>query len=222
MKINCALLIAGLSFVPQIAEAKTDCNQLARDFVLKNFQSSWSEYSKLLFLPMLTQMTVEEGQKELNHTGEVSVGPLKIGPGSWNEAQKNSLRTELQKYVRIETLTQNAASVTSSSGDPKAVDAVVACIQANIVENGGLSATLKDKGTDTAVFEVIWGSAPREDAKTVTISDVTVRSRTWTDNRRECEKGSGASRQAKSERSNKKRSEERPSRYTESCEGGLC
>jgi hypothetical protein len=174
MKINCALLIAGLSFVPQIAEAQTDCNQLARDLVQKNFQSSWSEYSKLLFLSMLTQMTVEEGQKELSHTGEVSFGPLKIGPGSWNEAQKNSLRTELEKYLRIETLTESAASVISSSGDPKAEQAIVACIQANSIANGGLFATLKDKGTDTAVFEVMWGSAPREDAKTVTISDVTV------------------------------------------------
>jgi hypothetical protein len=174
MKINCALLIAGLSFVSQIAEAQTDCNQLARDLVQKNFQSSWSEYSKLLFLSMLTQMTVEEGQKELSHTGEVSFGLLKIGPGSWSDAQKNSLRTELRKYFRIETLTQSAASVISSSGDPNAEQGIIACIQANSVANGGLFATLKDKGTDTAVFEVMWGSAPREDAKTVTISDVTV------------------------------------------------
>lgn len=119
-------------------------------------------------------MTVQEGQEALSHTGEVSVGPIKIGPGSWNEQKKNELRMELQKYLRIETLTQSAASVVSSSGDPNAEQAIQACIQANSVAKGGLFATLKDKGTDTAVFEVIWASAPGGAAKTATIEDVTV------------------------------------------------
>ncbi|WLB62589.1 hypothetical protein QIH96_39885 [Bradyrhizobium japonicum] len=174
MKIASALLIAGLALVPQAVQADTDCNQLARDIVRKDFRSSWSEYSKLLFLSMLSQMTVQEGQEALNLTGEVSVGPIKIGPGSWNEQKKNELRMELQKYVRIESLTQSAASVVSSSGDSNAEQAIEACIQANSVAKGGLFATLKDKGKDTAVFEVIWASAPGAGTKTATIEDVTI------------------------------------------------
>ena len=154
--------------------ALTDCNQLARDLVQRNYASMRSDYSKLLFLSMLTQMSVQQGQETLNHTGNVSVGPIKIGPGTWNDDKKNELRTELTKIVDIASLTQSSASVVSSSGDPNAEQAVEACIRANAVANGGLFATLSDRGTDIAVLEVMWASAPREATRKVTISDVTV------------------------------------------------
>ena len=222
MKIASALLIAGLSLVPQIVQAQTDCNQLARDIVKKDFQSSWSEYSKLLFLSMLSQMSVQEGQEALNHTGEVSVGPIKIGPGSWNDEKKNELRTELQKYVRIETLTESAASVVSSSGDPNAEQAIQACIQANSVAKGGLFATLKDKGTDSAVFEVLWASAPGGAAKTATIGDVTVDPDHGHIAGGSAKKGAILHDRLSQNVQIKKKSDERPSRYNESKAGRFC
>src|SRR5690349_5060140 len=69
------LLAASLLVSPQMAQAQVDCNQLARDLVKKDFQSSWSEYSKLLFLSMLSQMSVQEGQDTINRSGDIAVGP---------------------------------------------------------------------------------------------------------------------------------------------------
>jgi hypothetical protein len=68
MKNASVLLVVGLSFFPQIAEAQnTDCNALARDLVVKNFQSSWSDYSKLLYLSSLTTMDLKTSSEALGH-----------------------------------------------------------------------------------------------------------------------------------------------------------
>jgi hypothetical protein len=174
MKLAAILLVSVFTIVPQFVRADTDCNQLARDIVKKDFQSNWSEYSKLLFLSMLSQMSLQEGQEALNHSGEVAVGPIKIGPGTWNDDKKNELRRELQKFVSIDTLTQNAGSIVTSSGIPDAEQAIEACIRENSVAKGGLFATLKDKGKDTAVFEVLWASAPGSTSRTTTIENLTV------------------------------------------------
>ena len=174
MRLSVALFAVGFSLLAQGVRAETDCNQIARDTVKRDLTSNWSDYSKLLFLSMLSQMSVQQGQDSLNHTGEVGVGPIKIGPGSWDEKKKNDLSNQLQKLMVLDSLNQSAASVVSSSGDSKAEQAIEACIQSNSVEKGGLFAKLKDKGTDIAVFEVMWASAPGGAIRTAKIGDITV------------------------------------------------
>lgn len=156
MKKAFALIVAILSFLPQIAEAQgTDCNALARDLVTKTFQSNWSDYSKLLFLSSLTQMDLKSSSEALAHSGRVSVGPINIGPGTWNKEKQDQLRSELRKIVNIEQLRQSAASVTISSGDPAAARVVESCTM-----SGGLFVALNDLGKETAVMELMWTSFP--------------------------------------------------------------
>jgi hypothetical protein len=157
MKRASIMFAFGLSFLPQIAYAQsTDCNALARDLVVKNFQSSWSDYSKLLFLSSLTTMDLKTSSEALGHSGQVSVGPISIGPGTWNKEKQDQLRSDLQKIVNIEQLRQSAASVSISSGDPDTIKAVQDCL----TNNGGLFLALSDLGKDHAVVELRWTSYP--------------------------------------------------------------
>jgi hypothetical protein len=151
------LLVATLSILPQIAEAQnTDCNVLARDLVVKNYQSGYSNYDKLVFLYSLTQMDLKTSQEALNHSGKVNVGPISIGPGTWGKEKQDQLRSELQKFINIEQLKQSTASLTISSGDPNVSKDVENCI----LGNGGLYVALKDRGKDNAVAELLWTSYP--------------------------------------------------------------
>jgi len=165
-----AAILAGSSFLPQIAKAQTDCNQLARDLVQRNLQSSWSDYSKLLFLSMLTQMDEQSAKDALGHTGSVSVGPISIGPGTWSKETQNQLRSALQKIVDIEQIQQSAASISVSSGDPNVTSAVNSCI----LSNGGLYVDLTDLGKGAAVLGLRWTSYPGSRGSKATIETVTV------------------------------------------------
>jgi hypothetical protein len=157
MKWASLLFVASFSCLPQIAEAQTtDCNALARDLVVKNFQSSWSDYSKLLFLSSLTTMDIKTSSEALAHSGQVSVGPIAIGPGTWSKEKQDQLRSDLQKIVNVEQLKQSAASVSISSGDPDTAKVVENCFSTN----GGLFIGLTDLGKETAVMELRWTSYP--------------------------------------------------------------
>lgn len=162
MRIASGLIVIGLSVAPQTVQAQfqTDCNQLAREFVVKRYQAGWSSYSQYLFFSLLTQVDVEKGKEALKHSGEVAFGPLKIGPGTWDRDKQNELRKELTKVVSIENLNQSAAAVTISSGDSEAARSVDACITVNGVAHGGLFGTLKDYGKDTAAFDIMWAAPP--------------------------------------------------------------
>lgn len=165
-----ALLVVSLSLLPRLAEAQnTDCNALARDLVTRNFQSSWSDYSKLLFLTSLTQMDLNSSTEALQHSGKVRVGPISIGPGTWNRDRQDQLRRELQQFVNIEQLRQSAASVSMTSGDPSMARAVENCLLAN----GGLYLALNDLGKTIAVAEVMWTSFPGQPT-TAVMDSVTV------------------------------------------------
>jgi hypothetical protein len=151
------LLVAGLSMLPQIVKAQnTDCNVLARDLVVRNYQSSFSDYSKLIFLYSLTQMDLKTSQDALNHSGKVGVGPISIGPGTWSKEKQDQLRSDLQKFINIEQIKESAASLTISSGDPGVSKDVETCILAN----GGLYVALKNRGKNNAVVELMWTSYP--------------------------------------------------------------
>ncbi|MCK1463915.1 hypothetical protein IVB34_37595 [Bradyrhizobium sp. 2] len=158
--------------VPQMAEAQNaDCNQLARDLVAKNYSAGSSDYYKLLFLSSLTQMSEESGKEALSHSGKVSVGPISIGPGTWNKDSQKELRNKLEKIVNIEQVRQSAASISMSSGDPRVVDAVRVCL----TSAGGLYLLLNDRGKDTAVLQMVWTAYPmNKDAKPPQIEDVTI------------------------------------------------
>ena len=164
------ILIAFLSVLPNLAEAQIDCNQLARDLVVKNYNAASSDYYKLLFLSSLTQMSEDNAKEALAHSGKVSVGPISIGPGTWNKDSQRELRSKLEKIVNIEQIRQNAASVSASSGDPNAVKAVETCI----FTNGGLYLALNDRGKETAVLEMMWVSPPQGKVKTAAMESVTI------------------------------------------------
>jgi hypothetical protein len=74
--VSAAMMMSTVCFslFPGQAQAQTDCNQLARDLVTKNFSSASSDYYKLLFLSSLTQMSEESAKEALDHSGKVSVG----------------------------------------------------------------------------------------------------------------------------------------------------
>jgi len=165
-----AFLAVCLSLYPALAQAQTDCNQLARDMVTKNFSSASSDYYKLLFLSSLTQMSEENAKEALGHSGKVSVGPISIGPGTWNKDTQKELRTKLEKILNIEQVKQSAASISVSSGDPDAAKAVETCI----LSNGGLFLTLNDRGKDTAVLQMMWTPYPNGRVVKPEIESVTV------------------------------------------------
>ena len=170
MKRIWVFLSAGLFLAPQIAMAQnTDCNQLARDFVVKNYTSSWSDYSKLLFLFSLTQMDLKTSKEALDHSGQVGVGPISIGPGTWNSEKQNQLRSDLQKIVNVEQLRESAASVSLYSGDPGAAQVVQDCLG----KTGGLFVGLHDLGPNNAVIEMQWTPFPAA-GNSATIDNVTV------------------------------------------------
>jgi hypothetical protein len=151
-------IVVGASMLvfPGIAQAQgADCNELARDLVVKNYQSSYSDYSKLLFLSTLTQMDVKSSGEALSHSGEVAIGPLKVGPGTWSKQKQDQLRSELRKVLNIEELKQSAAAVSLSSGDQSTAKVVIDCLNA-----GGLFVALNDLGTDNAVAALKWASYP--------------------------------------------------------------
>ena len=106
----------------------------------------------------------------LAHSGKVSVGPISIGPGTWNKDTQKELRSKLEKIVNIEQLKQSAASISVSSGDPNAAKAVEACL----LSNGGLFLTLNDRGKDTAVLQMMWTQYPNGKVVQPEIEDVTV------------------------------------------------
>jgi hypothetical protein len=169
MKLAYAFAAIGISLMPAVACAQNvNCNVLARDLVVKNFDSSWSDYSKLLFLSSLTQMDVKTSGEALTHSGQVSVGPIKIGPGDWSKQKQDELRTSLQKIVNIEQLRESAASVSIYSGDPNTAKVVSDCLR-----SGGFYVTLNDLGTDYAVAELMWTNYPGGKIEAV-IADVTV------------------------------------------------
>jgi hypothetical protein len=156
MKIFYLFAVASISLLPGIAQAQNaDCNALARDLVVKNFQSNRSDYSKLLFLSTLTQMDFNSSKEALEHSGQVSVGPFKIGPGNWTKEKQSQLSSELQKYLSIEQLTQSAASVSIYSGDQNTTKVVSDCLQ-----GGGFFVTLNDLTKDTAVVDLWWVNYP--------------------------------------------------------------
>ena len=139
MKRTAALLLVSFSLFPCMAEAQpTDCNALARDLVLKTYQSNWSEYNKLLFLSSLTKTDIKTSKEALDHSGKVGVGPISIGPGTWNKDKQDELRSELQKILSIDQLNQSAASLTISSGDENASKTISDCIH----HNGGFYVAL--------------------------------------------------------------------------------
>jgi hypothetical protein len=115
-------------------------------------------------------MSEESAKEALDHSGKVSVGPISIGPGTWNKDTQRELRSKLEKIVNIEQIKQSAASISVSSGDPNAAKAVEACI----LSNGGLFLTLNDRDKDTAVLQMMW--TPYINGKVVQpeIEDVTV------------------------------------------------
>ena len=169
MKPASVIIFASFSLFPQIAEAQiTDCNQLARDLVVRNFQSSWSDYSKLFFLSSLTKMDLQTSKDALEHSGKVSVGPISIGPGTWSKDKQDQLRSDLQKIVNIDQLIQSAASVSVSSGDPQTAKVVTDCFK-----SGGLFVALKPLGNENAVVELQWTSFPTAKI-TAVIDNVTV------------------------------------------------
>jgi hypothetical protein len=151
------LLGAGLSMLSNVASAQnTDCNILARDLVVKNYQSGFSDYAKLVYLYSLTQMDLKTSGEALNHSGKVGVGPISIGPGTWSSEKQDQLRSDLQKYVNIEQIKQSAASLTISSGDAGVSKDVENCM----LGNGGLYVSLQDRGKNNAVAELMWTSYP--------------------------------------------------------------
>jgi hypothetical protein len=170
MKKTLVWWVAVLSFFPQTSWGQADCNAIARDLVIRNFQSNWSDYSKLLFLSTLTTMDVKSAGERLEHVGNVSVGPIKIGPSSWSKTKQDWLRSELQKIINVEQLNETAASLSASSGDPGVGSVVRDCFR-----RGGFHITLKDRDKDAAVAELVWQDYPGAGSKKpATILDVTV------------------------------------------------
>ena len=148
--------LATCCLLPEPAQAQgADCAQIARDLVVKNFQSSFSDYSKLLFLSSLTEMDLKTSGEALAHSGQVKVGPISIGPGTWSKERQDQLRSELQKIVNIEQLKESAASISMSSGDPETANVVKVCL-----ESGGLRVRLDDLGKDNAVLTLTWTTFP--------------------------------------------------------------
>jgi hypothetical protein len=163
-------VIAGLSFLLGPAEAQnTDCNQLARDLVTKSYSAGSSDYYMLLFLSSLTQMSEESAKDALAHSGQVAVGPIKIGPGTWNKDTQKDLKSKLEKIINIEQIKQSAASISMSSGLPDAAKPIESCI----ASNGGFYVSLNDRGKETAILEMMWTSYPGTKLKPV-IESVTI------------------------------------------------
>ncbi|UPK02835.1 hypothetical protein [Bradyrhizobium sp. 170] len=164
-----AILIPMLLY-PALADAQTDCNQLAKDTIRKSFSSQTSDYRKLLFLSTLTQISTKEAGEALAHSGKVKVGPIEIGPGTWNKDKQEKLREELQKYLNVELVLQNAESVEITSGDSNSSKSISDCI----ASNGGFYVSLNDSGKDTAVAQLVYFSYPGG-KKSIEVRDVTVR-----------------------------------------------
>ncbi|MFH6785710.1 MULTISPECIES: hypothetical protein [Methylobacterium] len=145
-----------------------DCNALARDLVVKNFNSSSSDYSKLLFLSSLTQMDEKSASEAISRSGKVKVGPISIGPGTWNNDKKEKLRSELEKFINVDQIRQSAASLIVSSGDASSASVVESCLR-----SGGFFVKLQDFGKNNATAEITWTNYPTSNIAAV-ISDITV------------------------------------------------
>ncbi|MDF0584956.1 hypothetical protein [Bradyrhizobium yuanmingense] len=165
------IVLAGICLFASPAFAQTtDCNELARDNIVAKTEWQRTDYGKLLFLSRLTQMDVNSGAEALKHSGQVAVGPIKIGPGTWSKERQQTLRSELDKFVSIDQLTNSAASMMVSSGD-----AVVAKVVSDCIEKaGGLKLTAKAVGTETAIVDMMWIPFPGGGAKAAALEDFTI------------------------------------------------
>jgi hypothetical protein len=168
--IAAAFVIVSSIFHAQGASAQqTDCNVIAKDGIVKNINSSWSDYSKLIYLSSLTTMDLKTSSESLAHSGKVAVGPISIGPGTWNKDKQDQLRSDLTKIVNIDQLRSSAASLTIASGD----DVVAKVVSDCMLGNGGIYIALRSIGEENAVLELMWTSFPTAQIDP-SIQDITV------------------------------------------------
>lgn len=171
-----AFVLLPMLMHPTLANAATDCNQLARDTVIQKFNSQTSDYRKLLFLSTLTQIGTKEAGEALDHSGKVKVGPIEIGPGTWNKNRQEKLRDELQKYVNLELVLQNAASIEITTGNSDSSKSISECI----ASSGGFYVSLNDLGKNTAAAQLMYFAFP-DGKQTIEVQDIKVRGGTQAD-----------------------------------------
>jgi len=146
------------------------CDALLRDGIFARREWQTSDNAKLIFYAMLTEKNYSETEDIMGHEGQVSFGPIKIGPGKWSKENQEKLKHELNKLVDIDQVISSASSLAVTSGDPVIAKAYTDCIE----RDGGMSGFLEARGPNSAIFTVMWTEYPGMTAVS-TVKDFTVR-----------------------------------------------
>ena len=146
------LLISSISEV----SAQSQCDPILASGPFALEQVNKSEYAKLVLLAKFTKMDLSTANQTFAHEGQVGVGPLKIGPGTWNADTLRQDQHKVESSIDVNSIIDNQSSILRTFGDATIVDAWVSCIN----RSGGLSLSLKPYGDRAAIAEIIWYPFP--------------------------------------------------------------
>ena len=115
-----------------------------------------SDEYKIALLELFTRLDNQKVDDSLNHTGQVKVGPIEIGPGTWGDEKRREVNAFLTKSTNRNEVWSSRNSMWVSKGDPTIAGAWTTCIK-----EGGLTTDFNTSGPNQAIFQITWYPFPQ-------------------------------------------------------------